>query len=55
MLDKLFQLSERGTTVKTEILAGITTFITMAYILSWRLTFLVSEGWIKMQSSSLLP
>jgi len=33
MLDKLFQLSERGTTVKTEILAGITTFITMAYIL----------------------
>ena len=25
MLDKLFQLSERGTTVKTEILAGITT------------------------------
>ena len=33
MLDKLFQLSERGTTVKTEILAGNTTFITMAYIL----------------------
>ncbi|MDR3962254.1 MAG: NCS2 family permease, partial [Veillonella sp.] len=33
MLDKLFQLSERGTTIKTEILAGITTFITMAYIL----------------------
>lgn len=33
MLDKLFQLNERNTTVKTEILAGITTFITMAYIL----------------------
>ena len=33
MLDKLFKLSERGTTTKTEILAGITTFITMAYIL----------------------
>ena len=31
MLDKLFQLSERGTTVKTEILAGITTFITVSY------------------------
>lgn len=33
MLEKLFALSERGTDVKTEILAGITTFITMAYIL----------------------
>lgn len=33
MLDKLFALRERNTTVKTEILAGITTFITMAYIL----------------------
>ena len=33
MLDKLFKLNERGTSVKTEILAGITTFITMAYIL----------------------
>ena len=52
MLDKLFQLSERGTTVKTEILAGITTFITMAYILFWRQTFLVLQAWIKMQSSS---
>lgn len=33
MLEKLFALSERNTTVKTEIMAGITTFITMAYIL----------------------
>lgn len=33
MLDRLFALSERKTTVRTEILAGITTFITMAYIL----------------------
>lgn len=33
MLDKLFALRERNTTVRTEILAGITTFITMAYIL----------------------
>lgn len=33
MLDKLFALRERNTTVKAEILAGITTFITMAYIL----------------------
>ena len=32
-LDKFFKLSENGTTVKTEIIAGITTFMTMAYIL----------------------
>jgi AGZA family xanthine/uracil permease-like MFS transporter len=33
MLEKLFKLSQNGTTVKTEIIAGITTFMTMAYIL----------------------
>jgi AGZA family xanthine/uracil permease-like MFS transporter len=33
MLEKLFALSERHTTVKDEILAGLTTFMTMAYIL----------------------
>ena len=33
MLEKLFGLTARGTNVKTEIIAGITTFITMAYIL----------------------
>lgn len=33
MLEKLFALSERNTTVKGEIIAGLTTFITMAYIL----------------------
>ena len=33
MWEKLFALNERNTTVKTEILAGLTTFMTMAYIL----------------------
>lgn len=33
MLEKLFALSERKTTVKGEIIAGLTTFMTMAYIL----------------------
>lgn len=33
MLEKLFKLSEHGTTVKTEIIAGFTTFLTMAYII----------------------
>lgn len=32
-LDRFFKLKENGTDVKTEILAGITTFLTMAYIL----------------------
>jgi len=33
-MDKFFKLTEKGTNVKTEILAGITTFLTMAYILA---------------------
>lgn len=33
MLDKYFQLAANGTTVRREILAGITTFLTMAYII----------------------
>jgi len=33
MLDRFFKLSERKTNVQTEVMAGITTFMTMAYIL----------------------
>lgn len=33
MLEKLFKLRENGTDVRTEVMAGITTFMTMAYIL----------------------
>lgn len=33
MLERLFKLSENGTTVRTEIIAGLTTFLTMAYII----------------------
>ena len=32
-LDRLFHLTANGTTVRTEILAGVTTFLTMAYII----------------------
>jgi AGZA family xanthine/uracil permease-like MFS transporter len=32
LLEKTFQLRERGTSVQTEVLAGATTFLTMAYI-----------------------
>ena len=34
MLEKLFKLSENKTAVKTELVAGLTTFMTMAYILA---------------------
>ena len=33
-LDRLFHLTERGTTVRTEMLAGLTTFVTAAYVLA---------------------
>ncbi len=34
MFEKYFKLSKKGTDVKTELLAGLTTFLTMAYILA---------------------
>ncbi|WP_163859882.1 NCS2 family permease [Paenibacillus elgii] len=33
-MDRFFKLKENGTTVRTEIMAGLTTFMTMAYILA---------------------
>ncbi|EJN08607.1 NCS2 family permease [Herbaspirillum sp. YR522] len=33
VLDRFFKLSDNGTTVRTELLAGLTTFLTMAYII----------------------
>lgn len=44
MLEKLFKLKENHTTVKTEILAGITTFMTMAYILAVNPSILADAG-----------
>ena len=32
MLNKLFKLKENNTNVKTEVIAGLTTFMAMAYI-----------------------
>ena len=34
MLERVFKLKENGTTVKTEVVAGLTTFMTMAYIIA---------------------
>lgn len=44
MLEKLFKLRDNGTDVKTEILAGITTFMTMAYILAVNPSILSATG-----------
>lgn len=44
MLEKVFKLSENKTDAKTEILAGITTFMTMAYILAVNPSTLSATG-----------
>ncbi|MGW8173405.1 MAG: NCS2 family permease, partial [Stutzerimonas stutzeri] len=44
MLEKLFQLKAHNTTLRTEILAGITTFLTMAYILFVNPSILAETG-----------
>ncbi len=43
-LDKLFHLKENHTDVKTEVLAGVTTFMTMAYILAVNPNILAEAG-----------
>ena len=43
-MEKLFKLKERGTDVKTEVMAGITTFITMSYILAVNPLILGASG-----------
>lgn len=44
MLDKVFKLKENNTNVKTEITAGVTTFMTMAYILAVNPSILSASG-----------
>ena len=44
MFEKVFKLSERKTNVKTEVMAGITTFMTMAYILAVNPSILSAAG-----------
>lgn len=44
MLERIFQLREHGTSVRTEILAGITTFLTMSYIIFVNPDILSSTG-----------
>ena len=44
MLEKLFKLEENGTNVKTELVAGLTTFMTMVYILAVNPSILSASG-----------
>lgn len=44
MLENLFHLKENNTTVRTEVVAGITTFMTMAYILAVNPSILSASG-----------
>ena len=43
-MEKLFKLKAHGTDVKTEILAGITTFFAMAYIIFVNANYLSKTG-----------
>ena len=43
-MEKLFKLKEKGTDVKTEIIAGLTTFMAMAYILAVNPSILSASG-----------
>ena len=44
LLEKLFKLKEHGTNVRTEIVAGLTTFLTMAYIIFVNPSILAAAG-----------
>ena len=44
MLENIFKLKENGTSVKTELLAGLATFLTMAYIIVVNPAILSTEG-----------
>lgn len=44
MLEKMFKLKENKTTVRTEIIAGLTTFMTMAYIIALNPNLLTGFG-----------
>ncbi|MBS7262061.1 MAG: NCS2 family permease [Eubacteriales bacterium] len=43
-MDKLFKLKENGTTVRTELVAGLTTFMTMAYIIALNPNLIIGFG-----------
>ena len=55
MLENVFHLKENHTDAKTEIMAGITTFMTMAYILAVNPNILSASGMVKIGISVMEP
>ena len=43
-MEKFFKLNEHGTDVRTEIVAGVTTFLSMVYILAVNPSLLAASG-----------
>ena len=43
-MEKLFKLKENGSSVRTELVAGLTTFMTMAYIIALNPNLLTGFG-----------
>jgi len=50
-MEKFFQLKANNTTVRTEVIAGITTFLTMAYILAVTRAFCPPRECLPIRSS----
>lgn len=51
LLERVFKLREHGTTARTEVIAGFTTFLTMVYIVLLTLKFWALLAWIPAPSS----
>ncbi|HCK88261.1 MAG TPA: guanine permease, partial [Erysipelotrichaceae bacterium] len=54
MFEKLFKLKENGTTVQTELIAGLTTFMTMVYILALNPSILSAAPGLENAGGSIL-
>ncbi len=51
LIEHLFKLSEHNTTVKTELMAGLTTFVTMSYIMFLNPIIMSKQGCLLMVCS----
>ena len=54
-MSNYFKVKEHGSTVRTEIMAGVTTFMAMAYILMVNAGMFASLGKMCIRDSPLLP
>jgi len=54
-MDRFFGISAQGSTVRIELVAGVTTFLTMAYIMFLNPLILADAGWIRGRCSSPPP